>query len=297
MNREADAFDYYMKAIRTNKYEKDIFQSMFLLLRTMPENETIAFLNSLYDISNEEDMRFLVSQVAGCGIKKIVLYYADKWNNMFGHEDDVLIYAFLALDQYQNAWEIAKLYLKENQAFYASPASAVLILGRLYPEAYFIRKAAGEDCYKLVKCFEKGTKYSGSTKTYLSVLSILIKHADQDLVDSYLRTGSPDDTELTNGIANIYLKDYKYDQAAHYYGLLANSQATGEREAKAAFQAGYCYYKLKRYEDSIHWFEKAMKHGYLENDIVEFLNWIGNQTPDDGLKRKAKELGASIKAE
>lgn len=288
MNREGEAFDYYTKAIQASRYQKEIFKSLFALCRTLPENETIAFLNGLYDIGSEKDLRFMVGQVAGCGLSKIVLYYAEKWNKRFGHEDDVLIYAFLELGDYQSALEIAMVYLQKDKAAFSPVVAAIMILNGKFPKASAIRENIEEDYYDLVESYWNRKQYSGSKEAFLSVLTILIKYADGNLTGCFIETG--DNLELTQGIAEVYLRDRQHESAIPYYRLLAESESNEAGKAEAAFQTGYCFYKLRQYEESIDWFESAIQSGYTENDLMEFIRWIAEQTQDDGVKSKAKVL-------
>lgn len=289
MNKEADALSYYVKALRSNKYNKEVFKSMFGLCMTMPEYEMIAFFNSIYDVEKEEDVNFIIAQIADCGIPKLVLYYANKWNNTFAHEDDVLIYAFLAQHNYQNALEIALLYLK-NDPSYSPLVTSILIMGRLFPEAEKIKDEIGEDYFNLIMYYADGRNYSENDNTYASVFSKLIRHADQSVITDYLKLADAKEASLISSIAETFLTIFHYEQAISYYQLLFELASDEAGKAVAAFQLGYCFYKQKQYEESLYWFEKAIRNGYAENDMAEYLQWIANQTSDDGIKRKSKAL-------
>jgi len=290
MNKEADAFGYYVKALRSNKYNKEVFKSMLGLCMSMPEHETIAFLNSIYDVEKEEDVKFIIAQIADCGIPKLVLYYANKWNNTFAHEDDVLIYAFLAQHNYHNALEIALLYLKYDKDSYSPLVTSILIMGQLFSEAETIKDVIGADYFHLIMCFADDRNYSENNNTYASVFSKLIRHADQTVIADYLKSADAMDANLINRIAEIFLTTLHYEQAISYYQLLFKLQPDRERKAAAAFKTGYCFYKLKQYEESLDWFEKAIRNGYAENDRVEYLQWINNQSSDAAIKRKAEAI-------
>ncbi len=278
MNREADAFSYYVKALRSNKYNREVFQSMFTLCRTMPEHETIAFLNSIYEVDKEEDVNFIIAQIAECGIPKLVLYYANKWNNTFAHEDDVLIYAYLAQRNYLNALEIALLYLKNDKDSYSPLVTAILIMGRLFLESETIKDQIGEDYRDLIRCYYSGSNYLGNNNTYVTVFSKLIKHADQNGITDYLKLADATEASLISRIAEVLLTSARYEQAISYYQLLFELTLGEDRKAVVAFNTGYCFYKLKQYKESLNWFEKAIQNGYAENDMAEYLQWMKSQS-------------------
>jgi len=290
MNKDADALTYYVKALHSYKYFAFAFKGMFALCRALPNNELIALINSIYDVGNEEDVKFIVAQVSDSGIPKIVLYYADKWNNVFAHEDDVLIYAFLAQGNYHKSLEIALLYLKNDKDLYSPLVTSILILGRLFTEAEKMACELSSNYYELVTCYADHRKYNGDTEAFISVFSRLIKYKDQFDITDYLRMGSETDTDLQGKIADVYLADLNFTTAIDYYTIQYDLLDEGNRKASAAFQIGYCFYKLKQYQESIKWFEKSIEKGYANNDMLEYLDWIAEQASDSAIKSKTEEL-------
>jgi glycosyltransferase involved in cell wall biosynthesis len=75
---EKDALDYFVKALQADRYYGKAFRNMFALFRSLPDEDVVAFLNSLYDPGKEADLRFLSEQAADCGRPVIAMYYAKK---------------------------------------------------------------------------------------------------------------------------------------------------------------------------------------------------------------------------
>ena len=290
MNREADAFGYYLKALMVNKYHHKTFSKLLKLCRTINENEAIAFINSIYSHESEKDLQFVVSETASCGRPKIVLYYANRWNNVFGHEDDVLIFAFIAQGKYLKALEIALLYLKLDHDLYASLVTSIVIMGRLFSEAERIRDEIGADHYHIILHYAKNGKYTGDAKIYLSIFSILTRYIDQYDITEFLNLGNALDTSTSWEIAEIFLADYRFENAAVRFDRLFGQEKSNERKALAGFKSGYCFYKLKQYKESLDRFEKAAGYGYKDNDLPEFLCWIADQTAVVGIKKRSEEI-------
>ncbi|MEL7658265.1 MAG: hypothetical protein AAGU75_20415, partial [Bacillota bacterium] len=295
MNKEADALTYFVMALKSNKYYTNAFNNMFTLCKTMPENEIIALINSVYDIANEEDVKFIVSQVAGCSIPKIVLYYASKWNNIYGYEDDVLIYAFLAQGNYHNALEIALLYLKNDDS-YSPLVTSILIMGQLFSEAEKIKDDIGDDYFELVMGYFHSRKYSGNSNSFITVLSKLIMHADTNVIDVYLKLDPEFAINSAKDIAENFLVDFQFHKAIYYFNLQFESQHSSDIKAVTAFEIGYCFYKLKQYQESVDWFDTAIENGYAQNDIAEFLEWIIDQSSNKAIKNKAEALRSVFNA-
>ncbi len=294
MNREADALEYYVKALRSNKYHSDAFSGMFALCGSLPENETVAFINSIYNVEREDDVRFVVARIAGCGRPRIVLYYANIWNNIFSNEDDVLIYALASQGNYSGALEIAMLYCRTDRDKYAPVAAAVMIMGQLFSEADKIKDEIGAEYFDLVRCYAGGDLFSGSKEAFANVFSMLAKHAGSYDCSGYLKIRAEMDAKTERNIAGIFLSNYRFGEAITYFDLTFESAVDEEMKASAAFQSGYCFYKLKQYGESVSRFEKAAMYGYAENDLTEFLRWISGQSADEAVKERAGALLASI---
>lgn len=274
MNREADAMEYYVKALRSNRYYPEAFNRLLALCGSLPENEVVAFVNSIYDMKKEADAGFVASWAADCGRPKIVLYYADKWNNVFGRQDDVLIYALTAQGKYPDALEIALLYLKADKEKYASLVTAVVILGRLFSEAESVKDEIGAEYFDLInRCAEGGELSEGGDDAFLAVLSRLVRHTEQYDINSYIQIYAKPEAETDLKIAGIFSDDYRFEQALYYSRRAFESSGDKEIKAAAAFHAGYCYHKLRQYEESADWLEKAILNGYKEPDAVELLRW------------------------
>jgi glycosyltransferase involved in cell wall biosynthesis len=290
MNREMDALEYFFKALRSNKYNSIAFNEMFAFCRNLPENETVSFINSIYNIDSEEDIKFIISRVARCGLPKIVLYYANRWNNVFGNEDDVLIYALAAQEKYPEALKIAMIYFSADKEKYAPLIAAVVILGGLYEECERIRDELGEDYFDIVNCYAEGMPFAGNMEAFLAVLSELVKYTDRFNIENYMQIGAGSDSAEERCIAKIFLNEHRYDQTIYYYREIFESSETEEEKAASAFAIGYCYYKLKNYRDGLTWFERAASNGYKENDLPEFLRCTANQVSDPEVIRTANDL-------
>lgn len=289
LNREADSLNYYIKSLKIDRYHLLTFGKLMKLCGTIPENETIAFINSIYNKKSEEDIQFVVSQTASCGRPGIVLYYANQWNNVYGHEDDVLIFAFIAQGKFPEALEIATLYLKLDHKLYAPLTASVIIMGRLLAEAEKIQDEIGADYYNIILQLAGNEKNKVDVKSYLTLLSIIIRYADQYDVADFLNLGYELDTSTSWEIAEILLAYFHFEKAADRFDSLVVQEDRMEKKALAAFKSGYCYYKLKLFKESLDRFEKAAGYGYKENDLNEFLCWIADQAPESNLKKRAEE--------
>jgi glycosyltransferase involved in cell wall biosynthesis len=290
MNKEADALSYYVKALQSNRYHSKSFDCMIAICRPYPETETIALINSIYDVEKKEDVEFIIAHIADCGRPKIVLYYASKWNKTFGQEDDALIFAFISLGDYLHALEIAQLYLKVDKEKYSSLVTAIIIMGQLFSEAEKVKGKIGADYFNIIICYAESRKYSGNSDVFIAVFARLIKHIGQFNIADYLKIGIESGAYIVRNIAEIFLADFQFDKAIYYFNMLFKLQEAEDEKAVAAFETGYCFYKLKQFQESLSWFEKAILNGCAENGLAEYLRWIGKQASDDEIKRKAETM-------
>ncbi len=293
MNRETDALDYYVRLLSVDKYNVPGFMNMLKLFREVPEDDVIAFLNSIYDIGREEDVSFIVSIISKTGRPKLILYYTIIWNKTFLHEDDVLIYAFLSQGNYRQSLEIAMLYAEAEPKAYAPLVTAIILMGGLYSEADIIKEKLGPDYFNLILCFAEGGHYSGEKDIYLSVLSLLVKFSGQHEFINFIKIVRDSDSSIRWEIAEFLIHEHQYEWAIRSYTDLYSLPCCEDRKTDALFKLGYCYYKLKQYRESLDWFERAIIGGYSENDLSEILRWVRTQSSDPGVNQKAEALSAS----
>jgi tetratricopeptide (TPR) repeat protein len=72
MNKESESLNYYVQLLNVDKYHEKGFKSMLKLFHEVPEEDTIAFLASLYDINREQDVKFLISVILETGMTKLI---------------------------------------------------------------------------------------------------------------------------------------------------------------------------------------------------------------------------------
>ncbi|CUH96255.1 hypothetical protein P22_2345 [Propionispora sp. 2/2-37] len=105
MNRPAQALEYYVKTLQLDKRNKAAFDGLISLIRKQAPVDIIYFLNTLYDIKNEEDIGFLVSRLSRLKVRTVVDYYHKIWYEKYGHNEFVGMILLLN-EKFEKAFEI-----------------------------------------------------------------------------------------------------------------------------------------------------------------------------------------------
>ncbi|MBU2703999.1 glycosyltransferase involved in cell wall biosynthesis [Sporomusaceae bacterium BoRhaA] len=74
-NQLAQALDYYAKALQQEKSNQLAFIGLISLIRKQDPADVVFFLNTLYNIDDESDIRFLVENLSRLKVKKVLDYY------------------------------------------------------------------------------------------------------------------------------------------------------------------------------------------------------------------------------
>lgn len=275
-NNEVFALEYYVKALQYNRFSEPSFRSLILLIGNQGSEDLILVLNSIYDKDAEQDVEFLVLQLARLKAKTALLYYQNIWKKQFGHEDITQLIVLLTQGQYHNAfrhflegfseskdqqWElfaVVSALLSNNNSLLeemhglAQPTYMNIINSRLSPD-YIVVPFTLDDI-----------------NPYLHVLEEIILLGDFEEIERIIALSDEFVVDISNQIVALLTQYRRYHSALRYYAY----KEANLSDYHYIYSIGYCYYKVGQYPEALNMFEQAIRLGYQANDIYELISWI-----------------------
>lgn len=270
-NDELNAFEFFVKGLKEQKYLVKAFHGLITIVKTYPIYDAIFLINSIYGES-EEDISFIVQNLAELRHGKLLLYYSDIWRNKFKKEDAIGFYTLYLNKRYEESFKLIFSSL-DNLQIDKITQVYIVVTALLSMNEEHIRQA-----WSVVN-----SSYQRIIEVYQGKRTILMTEDSISLVDLFsemVRVCSDEELELLFSVSEYHPEDFsikiaamlinqeKYTFALTYFGK-CKKPFSGE----GLFLLGVCYFRLGLYPKSIEIFNKAKKEGFLERKIDEYLNW------------------------
>ena len=297
MNQSAKALDYYIKALQQAKTKQvAAFTGLISLIRKQDPVEVIYFLNTLYNIADETDIKFLVTNLSQLRVKKVINYYhkilLEKFNNQ-----SLNGLVLLTNSRPEEVFLIFADSFCKHGAYLMELSAVVSLLIAERPDwMELLGPQLNLSFKKIIHAFFQTEADIQLSANDLPLFNDLVKEmlylGNQNQMETLLHLGKtlfPD--EVAPQIAlmlSVYgFFGYALDMYLHYISR-ENSEA---KQSSVYFcDAGYCCYKLKDFAGAVNYFMKALECGYRQHAIFDFLEWSFQQCPDEKIKGKLRMM-------
>ncbi|MBP2630534.1 MAG: glycosyltransferase [Firmicutes bacterium] len=253
-NDFAKAIDYYEKTLKLDKYYPEAFVSLFRLLQNQEEVYVVGFLNTIYDQQNQNDLDFLVNHIGAIQQGKVYYYYSKRNLIQKGEEKKV--------DSYE---QLRQSMLLTLSLILINDKNKVEQLETILPLPY----------QNILYRYEQITDVKLSDDDFVAYKNIVLELLltdEKETLNKYITLSTDFSKQKNLEIAQLLQERQCFVQASFLYEYLLKHD-TDENAADLYFQLGFCAYQLADYTRVVACFEKALKLGYKENDVKEFLSW------------------------
>lgn len=296
-NNIEKAIQYYINALKENKKNNALLR-LLILIRQGQSEEIIYLLNEIYDINDKKDMECLVDELSSLKYGKVLVYYHNIWISKFKEEDSSVIFTLIGNGNYKEAFKVLFNCINEEKKDWIE--KFLVITALLSKDEENIKKIK----YIVSEFYRKAIDgYLGNNEnilfeeternSYIDLISefILVSQTNNDL-EKLIEIKYGFENNISNDIGDALKKWNVYDWALEEYSEFFEDKnnISNEKIANCYFNAGTCCYYLQDYNYAIDLFEKAIKAGYKEWDINEYLNWIIECNNDENICHRAFEV-------
>lgn len=264
------AIEYYQKILELNKYDTMAFNQLYHLICSEDPIYCVAYLNSLYDKSNKEDLEFLIVNISNLQRGKILAYYMQAHNKLL-QAQKVDILSLEATGNYKKvqvaAIEKLKLDLPETVG------AAILLddFSQVEPLLSYLSYT-----YKniLLRFYQRQAEpfVLNDFEAYQNVFLYLLQQNNEAIVARYSPYALGFDWRKILTIAGL-LKDHGYFSfgAQLYQHILLSPHIENEKDI--VYDLAYCCYKMQNYKAANQYFHQARKLGCENKDIDTLILW------------------------
>ncbi|WP_094606103.1 hypothetical protein SPSIL_007730 [Sporomusa silvacetica DSM 10669] len=297
-NQSAQALDYYVKALQQEKSNQAAFGGLISIIRNQEPAHVIYFLNTLYEIADERDIRFLVENLSRLKVKIVLDYYHKILRDKF---DDKQLNGLMLLSNCKSdeVFPIfAELFRKHGNYGMELLAVIALLISEKPQWVDLLEANLQHSCRKVVAAYfqtEQDIQLSADEfPLFCDLLRELVYLGSSKQTETFLQIGKCFFSEKAcTKIATILLEHGSFFCALDMYLHCINKTSSEAKQLSDLYcDAGYCCYRLKDFAGAASYFSQALKFGFNQNRIFDFLEWSYQQCPEEAIKEKFKMMKA-----
>lgn len=301
-NREDCAIDYYLKALGRKKDYLPALQGLIKLIGRVDPIEAIPTLNGLYDRNDKEQITILVEELTKQRSGKLLAYYVTHLSKQFNHQDFSMVMMLLTNSKYEEAYRhFYEAYRINYDNTYARLAIVAAFLSKNEDALTELESLVKPSFKRIIRALKESSHdvvlFKEDLKDYFDLLSEIIKlRKESDFVRFIVLREKfcGNIFGIETAVGNMLRDEGYYNHAINHFKMVLECSNANEESKKELntlyFVIGYCYYKSRSMPQALEYFDEALKNGYKENDIREFIAWIIEQSEDIELKEYAQKL-------
>lgn len=282
-NNVDEAINSYIACLQHNKYNVYALKRLLILEKNQEKNILIDFLNRIYHIEEKQDLQFLMKQLSAIKIANALAFCWDIWHKKFGQNAAYYVIALLATNRYQEVFDVlynAVLQSKQNNEDSSSLQPYLIISALFNSDATCINKVIQvvsmpyQKIIKIISGLEMGFVTNNEFREYYNILQEIIQLTNEDIVKLFLSIQNKFSVENLKLVCEL-LNEWGFTALALscYQSIVSNSPLDAEIQMKI----GICYFKLSQWKKADICFQNAIKQGYGELDVHEYISWINEK--------------------
>lgn len=276
VNDYTKAEEYLTKALVGKKYNSDVLKKLIFIMKLRNSERILPKLKNLYSSNNMQDVQFLLGILAQLRIQPSLKHYYQAWKKLTGQDDITYLFVLLSDKQYSNAFEyFFSSYQTEKNDWFGifSAVSALMENNRENIEK--IRLSAGIALKKILDCYltkDDNVIWGNSElNCYLAMFNEFLFLNGVKQIDRMLNFKDRFQEDISQLIGTMCFEAGQFERAAVQF---KDALAASENKADLYFKIALCYYKMFNYGPAAEYLEKALGSGYKDQEAVEILNWI-----------------------
>jgi len=295
-NQSAQALDYYTKVLQLEKFNQVTFDGIVFLIRKQDPANVIYFLNAIYNMADEKDIRFLVANLSRLKIKKVLDYYQKKlMDNFFDKKLNGLV--LFTNCKFEEVFPVfADSFRKHGEYDMELLAVVALLIGGSPDLVELLGAQLKHSFRKIINAYfqiEKNIQLTDDDFPFFrDLMNEMIYLGSQKQTETLLQLAERSfPNEVSRQIGPILIQQRFFGYAAGVILNYINRVSLEEKQLSLLYcDVGYCCYKLKKFAEAAMYFSKALGFGYNRNYIFDFLEWSYQQCSDEAIKDKFMKM-------
>jgi len=290
--------NYFIEAIMTGQLREEVLIDLMYIIEQQPTKEKIVFLNSVFDINKESNLKFIIQVLRLTKYNEIFLYYFVKKYKLFGDVDISLFTSMMINKKYEEvADKYLNLYLNGNNKKAENLVVSAITVGNLkefYEEnkSYFspvARKFLNLYLNDLV--MEEITPLD--EKLIEEIIPEIIYMASKDVLERIKKTFNYSEN-LLRKIIRIYSKNKDYKELLEEINTFVTRDLSDDFAGEVTAKLGECFFMNNDFANAQMYFDQTIDIGYLDINVAKMYDILIEKNSIMQTNKKVPNLGLFV---
>jgi len=288
INDKIKALEHFSNAIKYDYQNSDALKGLLAVISEEKTAEKVMFLNSLYDVSKQEVLKFLVDSLRTSEFSELFLYYFVDYYKKF---NEVNLSFFTSRMITGNYDELIDTYVKAYSE--SKDEKALLLIASAIVSGNCHDKFLENSNYitplysKVLSAFFEGTELENFSENTFQLLVGIFKEiayiADKNQIRKLLKLFKPATERLCFEIIKYYYSNYSYSKVLEWIDIIREENyLKNELEVYANYLMVNIFYRTNDFEKLPESLDKVVKGGFLDHDICILCDIL--EADDENLK-------------
>ena len=288
INNKIKALEHFSNAIRYDYQNRDALRGILAVISEEKTAEKVVFLNSLYDVSKQEVLRFLVDSLRTSEFSELFLYYFVDYYKKFNEVDLAFFTSRMITGNYE---ELIDTYIKAYNESKDEKAllliTSAIISGKCHEKFLENSNYIPSIYAKVLSAFFEGSELDNFSENTFQILLGVFKEiayiADQDKIKKLLTLYNPAKERLYFEVIKYYYSNYSYSKVLEWIDIIRKENyLKNELEVYANYLMVNIFYRTNNFEKLPESLDKVIEGGFLDQDICIICDIL--EADDEKLK-------------
>ena len=288
INDKIKALEHFSNAIKYDYQNSDALRGLLAVISEEKTAEKVLFLNSLYDVSKQEILKFLVDSLRTSEFSELFLYYFVDYYKKFNEVDLSFFTSRMITGNYN---ELIDTYVKAYNESKDEKAllliASAIVSGNCHDKFLEISNYMTPLYSKILLAFFEETELENFSESTFGLLVGIFKEiayiAEKTQIKKLLKLYKPATERLCFEIIKHYYSNYSYSKVLEWIDIIREENyLKNELEVYASYLMVNIFYRTNNFEKLPESLDKVVKGGLLDQDICILCDIL--EADDEKLK-------------
>lgn len=287
------ALEFLIKAVQTGQMKEEILKGLLHVIDPQQLSEKIAFLNSLFDITKEDILKFIIQTLRLTQYKDVFLYYFVKYYKSFGEVDVSLFTSMLINEKFEDAADkYLTVLLNEDDKRAERMVVSAILAGEL-KEYYEKNKVVFSGlARKILSAYFEDTVIEDinaeEQQFVCDILAEILYVSPKHVIEKIKKCVNYKENIL-RFIIRAHCSNKNYKELIEQINTFIENDLSDEFAGEATAKLGEYYYFLLDFSNAKLYFDQTIQIGYLDMSVAKIYEALTKKIQLTDVEKKKFE--------
>ncbi|MBQ7668058.1 MAG: glycosyltransferase family 2 protein [Clostridia bacterium] len=264
------SLDYVVKLINLGQRDIGTMRLLLSILSAQSTNEIVAFLDSIFNTDELNELKFLVESIRISEHQDVFLYYFVKYYKLTGELDISFATSRLITGNYDEVFsKYLELYKETRQEKALIFAASALIAGNMSQEYSVVKMEFPIEYRKVLSSFFEGEKIDlidTSKAIFLYIFGEISYILSEDRLNDFVNSFN-NVNEVRKLVVDYYFEHYSYGKVISFCNKFIEEELPDDFAGRVIEVVGFSYFISGNFDMATLFFEQAISIGYLSDYV------------------------------